>query len=151
MATSRNWERFTQPRASLYKGLSTSDTTLNCQQTVWADLVSTLASDFMWTLKVGESGSDRSCSGVITWPTNCAGAENLGRRGRFKPTPSSNRSLDSVGFKRCTGGPSSLDKTSCESWVLVKGPFSKTQLSHQCQQDVSSKLLGHPVNIDMVW
>ena len=101
MATSRNWERFTQPRASLYKGLSTSDTTLNCQQTVWADLVSTLASDFMWTLKVGESGSDRSCSGVITWPTNCAGAENLGRRGRFKPTPSSNRSLDSVGFKRC--------------------------------------------------
>ena len=64
------------------------------------DLVSTLASDFMWTLKVGESGSDRSCSGVITWPTNCAGAENLGRRGRFRPAtepPSSKGSLDSVG------------------------------------------------------
>ena len=63
-------------------------------------LVWTLASDFMWTLNVGESGSDRSCSGVITWPTNCAGAENLGRRGRFRPRdpPSSKGSLDSVGF-----------------------------------------------------
>ena len=65
------------------------------------DLVSTLASDFMWTLKVGESGSDRSCSGVITWPTNCAGAENLGRRGsRFRPAteepPSAKGSLDSI-------------------------------------------------------
>ena len=67
------------------------------KSTVYTDLVSTLASDFMWTLKVGESGSDRSCSGVITWPTNCAGAENLGRRGRFKPaTPSLDSVLDSA-------------------------------------------------------
>ena len=33
------------------------------------------------------------------------------------------------------------------SCVFVWGPFTKTQLSHQCQQDVWSKLLGHPVEL----
>ena len=51
--------------------------------------------------------------------------------------------------KNITGWPFSLFKTSCwywfESCVLVKCPYTKTQLSNQCQWEVFNKLNGHPV------
>ena len=48
-----------------------------------------------------------------------------------------------------TGWPFSLFKTSRWHWFeicfLVKEPYTKTQLSNQCQQEVMNKLNGHPV------
>ena len=50
----------------------------------------------------------------------------------------------------CTGWHIMLAKTShwhwSESCVFVKGPYTKTQLSHQCQREVLDELLGHPVH-----
>ena len=50
-----------------------------------------------------------------------------------------------------TGWPFSLFKASYWHWlkccILAKGPYSKTQLSNQCQREVLNKLNGHPVEI----
>ena len=44
----------------------------------------------------------------------------------------------------CSKPPVDIDVT-CESCVLVQGPDTKTQLSHQCQREVWNKLLTLPV------
>ena len=53
------------------------------------------------------------------------------------------------GTRKYTGWPFCLFKTSrwhwFESCVLVKGPYTETELSNQCQQEVFHKQSGHPV------
>ena len=54
-----------------------------------------------------------------------------------------------------TGWHITFVKTSCWHWfescVIVKGPYTKTQLSHQCQQEVLTNVMCHPVQSRRGW
>ena len=62
----------------------------------------------------------------------------------FNPRPKSVKIVKST-----TGWHIRLVKTSCWHWfeicVLVQGPYTKTQLSNQCQREVFTNLMCHPV------